>query len=254
MNPVIRIGHIDLSFHAASAAVVQALFEDHGYRTELSAAPHEQAFERYGRDQIDVLVSAWLPASHQRYLAPHAHRTEHLGVLYEPYCIWGVPDYVPAEIDSVADLLQPLALERVQRRIQGINPGAGISRFSQAMVREYGLDQAGYHWEAGNEAECFDGFEQAVAERRWLVIPLWHPQYLHHRHRIRALHEPRGLLGGTDQATLIAHTACVAQLDAALVERLRRLHLGNEVVTALDYRIRVEGVEPRVAAREWLQL
>ncbi|WP_084738062.1 glycine betaine ABC transporter substrate-binding protein [Cystobacter ferrugineus] len=45
--------------------------------------------------------------------------------------------------------------------------------------------------------------EAAVAEKRWVVIPLWHPQFLHHRYTIRALAEPKGLLGGVDQATLV---------------------------------------------------
>lgn len=47
------------------------------------------------------------------------------------------------------------------------------------------------------------GYEQAVREERWLVVPLWHPQYLHHRSRILALHEPLGLLGGADDATML---------------------------------------------------
>jgi len=35
-------------------------------------------------------------------------------------------------------------------------------------------------------------------------MPVWHPQYLHHAYKIRALDEPLGLSGGEDQATLIA--------------------------------------------------
>nr|WP_202801393.1 glycine betaine ABC transporter substrate-binding protein [Pseudomonas luteola] len=74
MHNPIRIGHIGLSFHAASAAVVQRIVERHGYRVESVAAPHEAMFKHYGAGEVDFLVSAWLPASHGGYLAPMPNR------------------------------------------------------------------------------------------------------------------------------------------------------------------------------------
>jgi glycine betaine/proline transport system substrate-binding protein len=253
MSRPIRLGYIDLSFHAASAAVVQAILERDGHTVELSAAPHEQMFERFARKQVDLLVSAWLPASHGAYLAASLAETRKLGILYRPYCLWGVPDYVPDNVLSqVADLLEPQVLSRMQRRIQGINPGAGISRFSQNMIRAYKLDAAGYHFEPGSEADCFDGYEAAVRDNRWCVVPLWHPQYLHYRYRIRALHEPKGLLGGVDDATLIVRRDAEPLIRPDTLQLLADLELGNGVVTMLDYRIRKEGQAPLQAARAWL--
>lgn len=252
MTQPLRLGHIDLSFHAASAAVVQSELERHGHEVLVSAAPHEEMFRRFGSGEVDFLVSAWLPASHGGYLAPFESRTRKLTVLYEPYCLWGVPDFVPeAELASIEDLLAPPALERMERRIQGINPGAGISRFSKKMVEEYGLSAAGYHFEPGTEAECFGAFERAVAERRWVVVPLWSPQYLHHTHRIRALREPKGLLGGTDAATLILRREAEPRVAPEALRALEGLRLGNAVVTALDHAIRAQGKAPLEAAEAW---
>ncbi|WP_395664275.1 glycine betaine ABC transporter substrate-binding protein [Methylocella sp.] len=254
MNTTIRLGHIDLSFHAASAAVVQAVMQDHGHEAITSAAPHEEMFRRMGRGEVDMLVSAWLPASHAAYLAPFEKDVRKIVALYRPYCLWGVPDFVPAsEIATVSDLLKPVALERMERRIQGINPGAGISRFSKAMVEQYGLAAAGYHFEPGTEEECFGAFERAVAERRWIVIPLWSPQYLHHTHKIRELSDPKGLLGGTDDATLILREDAAPRVAPSALAALGKLRLGNDVVTALDYALRVEGLTPLDAARAWLK-
>ncbi|MBB5926668.1 hypothetical protein [Streptomyces echinatus] len=36
--------------------------------------------------------------------------------------------------------------------IDGINPGAGISRFSARMVRDYGLERHGYTYVPGTSA------------------------------------------------------------------------------------------------------
>ncbi|KAJ8138943.1 hypothetical protein OY671_007845, partial [Metschnikowia pulcherrima] len=118
--------------------------------------------------------------------------------------------------------------------IQGINPGAGISRFSKAIVEQYGLSAVGYHFETGTEADCFGRFEQAIAAGTWVVIPLWHPQFLHHRHRIRALDEPKGLLGGVDQATSIIRRDAEESIGSECLAALGRFRLGNARVSALD--------------------
>jgi glycine betaine/proline transport system substrate-binding protein len=239
MSRPIRVGHIDLSFHDAAAREVEAILERHGHVIERSAAPHEEMFKRMGRAEVDMLCSAWLPASHGAYLAPFENEVTKLTVLYEPYCIWGVPEYVPeSDVGEIADLLREPALSRMERLIQGINPGAGISRFSKAMVEQYGLGAEGYEFRTGTEDECFGRFEVAVAEGRWVIIPLWHPQWLHARYRIRELREPKGLLGGHDQATMIVRKDAEANIAPAALAEIRALHLGNARVSELDNALR----------------
>lgn len=235
MNAPIRVGHIDLSFHDAASRIVEQVLGEHGHIVERSTAPHEEMFRRLGRKEVDMLVSAWLPASHGSYFAPIEHEVTKLSILYTPYCIWGVPDYVPEEdVGCVADLLREPALGRMERLIQGINPGAGISRFSQAIVEQYELGRAGYEFRTGTEDECFGRYIEAVAEERWVVVPLWHPQWLHHRYTIRELREPSGLLGGTDEATLIVRKDAEARIGEAALVELSGLQLGNARVSELD--------------------
>lgn len=245
MRHVIRVGHIGLSFHDAAAREVESVIRRHGHEIERSAAPHEEMYRRLGAGDIDVLVSAWLPASHGAYLAPMLDDVEKVTVLYDPYCLWGVPEHVPlSAVASIDDLTSPVALERMERLIQGVNAGAGISRFSQAIVDDYGLTAHGYRFEPGSEDECFGRFEHAVAERRWIVVPLWHPQWLHHRHLIRALEDPKGLLGGVDNATLIVRKDAKQALGEAALTELSSLYLGNARVSALDDALRTSRHTP----------
>jgi glycine betaine/proline transport system substrate-binding protein len=249
----IRLGYIDLSFHLASAGVVKEILERHGHKVELRAAPHEAMFKLLHAKEVDIVSSAWLPASHGGYLAPSLDEVEKLTVLYEPYCLWGVPDYVPADVlASVEDLKKPEVLDKMDRVIDGINPGAGISRFSAAMIDAYGLREFGYRFEPGSEETAFAKFERAVADKRWLVLPLWSPQYLHHDYRIRSLVEPKNMLGGQDQATLVARKVVLPGIAPAALEEIRGLYLGNDVVTDLEHAIRVEGLSAQEAARRWL--
>ena len=60
MTDPIRIGHIALSFHEASAREVARILESHGHEVSFAAAPHEEAFAMLGRGEVDILASAWL--------------------------------------------------------------------------------------------------------------------------------------------------------------------------------------------------
>jgi glycine betaine/proline transport system substrate-binding protein len=51
---------------------------------------------------------------------------------------------------------------------------------------------------------------------------------------IRALAEPKGLLGGVDQATLVVRRDAEALLGEPALAALSRLHLGNARVSALE--------------------
>ncbi len=252
MKRPLVVGQIGLSFHVASAAVVRGILERAGVETVVREAPHEEMYAMLCRREVDMVVSAWLPGSHGMYVDPIDSELVKLGVLYEPYAMWGVPDYVPRDaVSEVADLTRPEVARLMDKRIQGIGPGAGISRFSREIVQRYRLDEWGYGFHNGTLADCTDYFEQAYADRRWVVVPLWHPQYLHHRYSIRELKEPLGLLRGQDAATLVVRKAAAPLIPHATLEKLRHLHLGNALVAELDHQISVAGLSPEEAAAAW---
>jgi len=253
---VVRLGVTDLSFHRVTAALIAALLTHMGFTVERRYAPHAENFERLRDDQIDLIASAWIPFSHGEYKrrVEEVVPTRQLGLHYEPYALWGVPDYIPAtDVSEVADLLKPAVQARMRKRIQGIGPGAGITRFSLKMMEEYGLTAAGYEFLTGSQEACIGAFESAVKEQEWAVVPLWWPQFLHHRHRIRELKDPKGLLGGVDRAVLLAREDRLQQLfTPAQVAVLDRVRLSNQIVSALDYAVNREGKNYDEAAAEWL--
>jgi glycine betaine/proline transport system substrate-binding protein len=247
------VGHIALSFHAASAAVVRNIVEQAGLEVKSCEAPHEKMYDLLSQGEVDMVVSAWLPGSHGMYIQLIADQLEKLTVLYQPYALWGVPDYVPeAELSQIAQLSEPQVIKHMNMRIQGIGPGAGISRFSREIIAQYGLTKAGYEFHNGTLIECTSAFERAYSQKQWCVVPLWHPQYLHHRYRIRELQEPLGLLRGVDEATLVVRKDAMHLLSSSTLAQLKQLHLGNSTVAQLDYRISVDGITPSQAASEWL--
>lgn len=252
-SPALTVGNIALSFHRAAAAVTRRVLEAHGHQVAGVEAPHEHLFQRQQAGEVDVLVSAWLPSSHGTYLAPYRDEVRVLAPHYEPYCVWAVPPYVPADlVGEVADLAHPEVAERMTLTIDGINPGAGISRFSARMVAEYGLDQAGYTFTPGTEPAFIARVEQGIADREWFVIPLWRPQYLNRLHRLRAIAEPKGLLGTVDAASPVIHRETLDRIHPEALTVLDTLHLGNDGIEELDALINADGLTPLQAADRYL--
>lgn len=256
MSKKITIGVTDLSFHRTTASLVTHALEDMGFEVERRYAPHQENFKQLRAKEVDLLTSAWLPSSHGGYKADVEEVVPviELGLHYEPYALWGVPDYVPAEaVSEVADLLKPDVIEKMKPHIQGINPGAGITRFSIKMMEEYGLNDAGYAFSPGTEEDCFSAFEQAVAKKEWMIVPLWKPQFLFYKYAIREIKEPKGLLGIVDRAVLLLREDKKALFTDAQIEKLDSLRFSNEIIAELDYRVCREGRPQDEVTLEWLK-
>jgi glycine betaine/proline transport system substrate-binding protein len=136
--------------------------------------------------------------------------------------------------------------------VDGINPGAGISRFSARMIGEYGLDKLGYTFTPGTEEGFFSRVERGIADREWFVIPLWRPQYLNRLHDLRPLAEPKGLLGTVDAACPVVHQDALDRVHPDALARLDALYLGNAGVEELDSLINASRLTPLEAADRYL--
>ncbi|MGD1920783.1 MAG: glycine betaine ABC transporter substrate-binding protein, partial [Pleurocapsa sp.] len=201
---------------------------------------HEENFKKLKAGEIDLLTSAWLPSSHGEYKTEVEETIPliELGLHYKPYALWGVPDYVPVEdVAEVSDLLKPGVIQKMKSTIQGINPGAGITRFSIEMMDEYDLNEVGYRFLAGTEEECFGTFERAVEHKEWVVVPLWKPQFLHYRYQIREIREPKGLLGTVDRAVLLLRADRKSLLTKEELQTLDSLRFSNDIIAELDYKV-----------------
>jgi glycine betaine/proline transport system substrate-binding protein len=104
--------------------------------------------------------------------------------------------------------------------IRGIGASSGLMVGAAKMREAYGLDAAGYEVIAGESKDWIANFKQAVAERRWLVMPLWQPQWINAAYKVRALDEPKGIYGKGDWAVLLGHNSLRNKLAPATLARL----------------------------------
>lgn len=255
MTTKITMGVTDLSFHHTTASLVANVLTDMGFEVERIFSPHQENFKKLKSGKVDMLASAWLPSSHGLYKADveEIQPLIELGLHYQPYAHWGVPDYIPADqVSEVADLLKLDVANKMRKKIQGINAGAGITRFSIQMMEDYGLSNAGYEFFTGTEDDCFNAYEQAVANKEWIIVPLWKPQFLHYRYNIREIKEPKGLLGIVDRAVLLLRDDKKGLFTEQQIKKLDSLRFSNDIIAELDHKVCREGLAQDQVTHDWL--
>jgi glycine betaine/proline transport system substrate-binding protein len=251
----IRLGQISLSFYAVTGGVVQEVLERLGHTVEVSRGSHAQIFPKLGAGEVDLLVAAWLPYGHAVYWAQYGDRAEPLATLYEgARFAWMVPEYVPATmVSEVDDLKKQDVIARMDKTIQGTGRDSGNMMLSAEVMQAYALVQAGYRLVPGTLAEFHGAYDRGIAEQRWFVMPLWWPHYINRIGNMRAIEEPRHLLGPASNGTLVASKQWVSQVPQRTVTVLKKMHLGLDAVAEMDHMVNVRKMTPRDAASRWMQ-
>ncbi len=250
----VRLGQINLSFHAVTAGVVHETLLRLGHAVEVVEGPHEEIFPRLAHGEVDLLAATWLPGGHAEYWRQYAAQAVQLAPLYDgARLFWAVPPHVPeSAVRSIEDLARPEVAARMDKSIRSIGPGAGLTIRSLRAAEAYGLGTAGYAVQPGPAGEWIANFRRAVAEGRWMVMPLWRPQFLNTAYRLRVLDDPKGILGAVDHGVLVARTGLGERLPADTLAALSRIRLGLDAVEEMDGLVNVEHLTPREAARRWM--
>ncbi|MCC7548979.1 MAG: hypothetical protein IT532_14555 [Burkholderiales bacterium] len=254
-SEAVRLGRIGLSFYAVTAAVVHEVLERLGHPVEVSTGSHAQIFPKLGAGEVDLLVAAWLPHGHAVYWAQYGAQAKELAVLYEgARFAWMVPAYVPEDaVASIADLRESEVAARMSRVIQGTGRDSGNMMLSAEAVKAYGLDEAGYVLRPGTLSDFHGAYGRALAARAWFVMPLWYPHYINRIGSMRALDDPKGVLGPASNGTLVASRAWTGRAPARTLQVLSRIHLGLDAVAEMDRLVNVERLQPREAAQTWMR-
>ena len=250
----IVIGHVNLSFYEATAALFKHALERSGYNVVLKKGPHGVMYPMLAQGEFDLFVAAWLPNTHAAYWQEYKENLSLVTPLYsDARLFWAVPAYVPeSAVNSVADLAKPEVAARMQKTIRGPGADSGLMMRSKTLMDEYGLSEAGYELAPGKAEDWIANFNRDIETENWFVMPLWQPHYLNQAAKLRILEEPKNILGEADTAWLVAHPNAKQKIAPHIYQILERMELSVKWVTDLDYMISVEELPPDVAARVWM--
>ncbi|WP_271407919.1 glycine betaine ABC transporter substrate-binding protein [Pseudomonas sp. Q1-7] len=247
------VGQVHLSFYTASAAVVTEVLDRLGHPLQVVEGNHPDIYGRLGRGETDLLIASWLPNAHGHLQAPMADQLVEAATLYDDARLyWAVPSHVPAEaVRSIDDLKKPEVLARMDPLILGVGPGSGLMNGSERIMQRYGLRTAGYELQVAPAAEWSQRLAEASANGRWMVMPLWQPQYLNALYPLRILEDPQGIFG-VDRAVVVVRKEVWQQLPERTRVVLGRVRLGVPLATELERRMMVDGQPAEQVARDWM--
>lgn len=181
------------------------LIEDEfGQDVELVQTDVAPLYQGVSRGDLDAMMMAWLPATHADYYAKVKDKVTTLGTVYDGAKLgWVVPTYIPEDaIASIEDLKKDEVKEKLKGRIEGIDPGAGLTRLSETAVEDYGLD--GYKLQISSEAGMLTTVDRAVRNEGWFVATAWSPHWMFGKYELRYLDDPKGALGEAEHVDILA--------------------------------------------------
>ena len=174
-----------------------------GYDVELTLADIAPQYQGVEKGDLDLMMMAWLPDTHADYYEKVAGKVIDLGPMYTGAKLgWVVPNYIPEDqVKTIADLKKPEVAEKLDNKIQGIDPGAGLMRLSDEAIKTYGLD---YELVSASGAAMTAALDRAIKRNEWIVVTGWSPHWMFGAYDLRYLEDPEGALGGSERVHAIA--------------------------------------------------
>ncbi|NVD42736.1 glycine betaine ABC transporter substrate-binding protein [Ensifer sp. HO-A22] len=175
-----------------------------GREVELVQTDVAPLYQGVSRGDLDAMMMAWLPQTHADYYGKVKDKVETLGTVYEGAKLgWVVPAYIPeSELNSIEDLQKPEIRQKLGSTVQGIDPGAGLTRLSEKALKDYGLED--YKLQISSEAGMLTSVDRAVRTEKWFVATSWSPHWMFGKYELRYIADPKSSLGEAEHVDVLA--------------------------------------------------
>lgn len=235
----IAIGHLYTALHAGCASAVARVIEANGLEATYMDLSADECDEALDNGDADILVSAWLPEDESLLSAGR----EAIGSLYLPELSFAA---LGNHFSSESEILtwKGEDFERV------ILTSKGREHFEKA--RKLRPDLSMLEMEMVSEGSLMGRLEEAKARGEKVLIVAWQPHAIFHApNLLTLLPDTESLLGAPLNARIILRKNLRKEIDSDLLDELSGMMLGNRVMSALDYAITIDSVDPEDAAELW---
>jgi glycine betaine/proline transport system substrate-binding protein len=224
----IKIGWTAWSDAEAITKIAKQILEDEmGYDVELVMSDIGVQYQALKTGDIDIMLMSWLPVTHQNYWKKYASDVVNLGPLYTRAKLgWVVPDYIPEDkLNSIDDLVDEEIAAKLDKKITGIDPGAGLMQASEKAMKEYGLSDAGYNLVASSGAGMTAALARAIDKGDWIVVTGWSPHWKFAKWDLRYIDDPKGVLGGRERIHALARKGFYQDVPYEVFEFFTRMYM-----------------------------
>ncbi len=246
-KPTLTIGYVNGWDDSVAATHVasEILREQLGYTVELKPVEPAIMWQGVARGDLDVTLSAWLPATHGEYYEKLKDKVTVVGTNYEGAKIGLiVPDYVAAK--TIADL--NTYSKEFDGKITGIDAGAGVMRRTEDAIKEYQLTDIKLMPSSGPAMAI--ALTRAEKNKEAIVVTGWIPHWMFAKWKLRFLEDPKKVFGDDEHVDTVANPSLETKAPEAFAF-LQNFSWHGEEVGAVMLAIS-EGAKPEQAAKDWI--
>src|SRR5699024_8012389 len=129
----ITLAHAVLDDQVAATNVIAQVLEDEGFEVNMINLDIPVTWQAVSNGEADAMVTAWLPVTHGAQYKKYKNDLDNLGPNVNKQAKLGlaVPTYMK-DVNSIEDLD-----DQVDKKITGIEPGAGITSAVDATLKAY---------------------------------------------------------------------------------------------------------------------
>jgi glycine betaine/proline transport system substrate-binding protein len=241
----IELAYVEWSSEVASTNVVRAVLEQLGYEVKITPVSAAAMWQAVGAGDADAMVAAWLPTTHGHYLDKVKDEVVDLGPNLDGTKIGlVVPQYVT--IDSISQLND--ISDRIDGKIIGIDPGAGLMSKTETVIKEYNLD---LDLVEGSGATMTAALGDAIKNNEWIVVTGWTPHWMFARWDLKYLDDPKGIYGGAEQIHTIVRKGLKSDMPEVYAV-LDNFYWTPDDMAELMVWNQEEGADPYENARRWI--
>lgn len=226
----INIGYISWDEDIAVSHLYKVLLQRKGYQVQLTELEAGPLYAGLAQGKVDLFMDAWLPKTHADYWAQYHNRIEDLGVWYDQATLnMAVPTYM-TDVNSISDLKGREA--EFGGKITGIDPGAGETRtVKNQVIPAYGLQ--GFQLQTSSSTAMLSSLEQAVRDKKPIVVTLWHPHWAYAKFPIKDLQDPKGAMGGAEQLHSLGRQGFGHDFPQ-VTNMVKKFHLDDKTLADLE--------------------
>src|SRR5215212_3433983 len=138
------------------------------------------------------------PATHASYYGQLKDKVDLIGPNVTGAKIgWAVPKY--SQLASIEDLKSKASV--VEGKVIGIDPGAGLMKASDKVIKEYGLPVKLID---GSDATMTAALKDAYDRKQDIVVTTWTPHWMFARWELKYLDDPKKVFGGEESVNTVA--------------------------------------------------
>ena len=241
----VKLGVVNWAEGIAMTNLVTAVLEDHmNYEVDITVADVAPIFTSVASGNTDAFLDVWLPVTHESYMEEYGDNLVDLGINNGNARIGlVVPEYV--EVDSIEELNDNA--EIFDKKIIGIDAGAGIMSSTEKAIDEYDLD---FELITSSEAAMTASLSKAIDEKTPVVVTGWTPHWKFADFDLKFLEDSKGVYGKTEEIHTIARIGLEEDMPE-VYSFLEKFSLTDEQLSELMGAI-AEGSNELESAKAWM--